>query len=856
MSTSNSNQQQRSLKKRLVLQVAGFVAIAMTLVTVLAALLFSGGLSNQVNELLKNATRSSQMLMEQRIAYLVENTERLTENPFIINGLVDPDGRQTYLPKLTESFAAGRNVVSFVLVDFDGRPVFQTIADIPDYNQSPELRIALARGQRTLFIQQPENQMVIVAPIEYYNTTQGAVVAAFDLAAIVRQNRPHNPQAYYRLIKQGVEIVSHNYDAQIQYIKHQLISSEETPLLQALGLELEVGLPEESYLAPVWWAVLRLLAMGALLILAAIFVSAWIGNSIAQPILALHQRVQQSDLFAASHCSPVGTGDELEALALAFDQRTSELQKTVATLQEREHQLRDAQQMAHLGNWSLDIASGELFWSSEIYEIFGMNPKQFTPTYNNFMGTIHPEDHEMVKHAYNEAVTNNRPYEITHRIIRKSDNAVRYVHERSEEIRDENGKVFRSVGMVQDVTDRILAQQEVNAVRHYLQNVFDSMPSILVGVDLDARIINWNSEAQRISGLSQDEALGRDIQQALPMLATQTDRIQQAIGKQKPEKISRQLYTMSGKHRYADIMIYPLMDNSTNGAVIRIDDVTERVRMEEMMMQTEKMMSVGGLAAGMAHEINNPLGGMLQGLQNIGRRLSPDLKRNREVAEALGVDLKKMNSYLEQREIFHFMEGMVDAGKRAADIVANMLRFSRKPVMEFEAVELHELIDRTLELAAVDYDLKKKYDYRNIELVREYDPQLPPAACISSEIQQVLLNLLRNAAQALYRNQERRESTRITIRTTRDGNMARIEVADNGPGIDEETCKRVFEPFFTTRPTGEGTGLGLSVSYFIVHDEHHGQMEVMSEPGKGACFIIKLPLSEITTSTVKPQHFN
>ncbi len=840
---SSNTPQQRSLKQRLVLHVSGFVAIAMTLVTVLAAALFSGGLNNQVNELLKNATRSSQMLLEQRIAYLLENTEKITENPFVINGLVDPEGRQTYLPKLAQYFSAGRDVVSFSLVDFDGGPVFQTTETIPDYNRSSQLRTALARGQRTLYIQGPEHQMIIVAPIEYYNTTQGAVVVAFDLEAVSKRNRPRDPEASYKLFMHGQEIVSHNQNAETRYIKHRLTSSEEAPLLQTLGLELEIGLPESSYLAPVWEAIIRLLAMGALLTIAAVFISAWIGNGIAKPILTLYQRIKQSDQLGLSHCSPLGTDDELETLALAFDQRTAEIQKTVEALQERELQLRDAQMMAKLGNWSLDIQTGELFWSDEIYEIFGMDAGQFEPSYEAFIETIHPEDRDMVEHAYTEAVKNNMPYEISHRIIRKSDNAVRYVHELSEEIKDKNGVTYKSVGMVQDVTDRIVAQKETETIRHYLQNVFDSMPSILVGVDLAGCITNWNSEAQRFSGIEPDKALGSELGQVFPMFSAQIPAILKATGNQKRTKIAQQIYWASGRQHFADIMIYPLVADIASGAVIRIDDVTERVRMEEMMMQTEKMMSVGGLAAGMAHEINNPLGGMLQGLQNIGRRLSPELAKNRELADALGIDLEKLQIYLKQRDIFHFMEGMEDAGKRASEIVANMLRFSRKPVMELEAVDMHELIDRTLELASVDYDLKKKYDYRNIKLVREYDPQLPPVSCISSEIQQVLLNLLRNAAQALYRNIDSGSPPpSITIRTAHEGNMVRIEVEDNGPGITEQTRKRVFEPFFTTRPTGEGTGLGLSVSYFIIHEEHHGTMDVTSEPDKGACFIIRLPL--------------
>ncbi|MEJ1355511.1 MAG: PAS domain S-box protein [Candidatus Sedimenticola sp. (ex Thyasira tokunagai)] len=385
-------------------------------------------------------------------------------------------------------------------------------------------------------------------------------------------------------------------------------------------------------------------------------------------------------------------------------------------------------------------------------------------------------------------------------------------------------------------------ETELDEVRHYLQNVIDSMPSALVAVDVDGKIIHFNTEAARLSGFSMEEASGRLVDHVLPQLSLQMERIKETLRARKPQRLMRQPQQLENETRFSDVVVYPLVANNVTGAVIRIDDVTDRVRMEEMMVQTEKMMSVGGLAAGMAHEINNPLGGILQGLQNIKRRLSPELPRNREAAERLGVDLEKVQDYLAEREVIHFIQGMSEAGQRASEIVSNMLQFSRRTDTQRESEEITALIERTLELATVDYDLKKKYDFRNIEISREYAADLPRVPCIASEMQQVLLNLLRNAAQALYDQKERTEPARITIRTKAEGAMARIDVVDNGPGMDQETSKRIFEPFFTTRPPGLGTGLGLSVSYFIISEQLGGKMSVDSIPGKGTNISIFLPL--------------
>jgi signal transduction histidine kinase len=207
----------------------------------------------------------------------------------------------------------------------------------------------------------------------------------------------------------------------------------------------------------------------------------------------------------------------------------------------------------------------------------------------------------------------------------------------------------------------------------------------------------------------------------------------------------------------------------------------------------------------------------------------------------LGLDLNTMRLYLEQRGIFNFLEGIREAGSRAGRIVADMLAFSRRSDTRFIPVLVTEMLDTVIRLAASDYDLKKNYDFRQIEIVRDYDPQLDKIYCDRTEIEQVLLNLIKNAAQALTKA-VKNQPARITLRTRKESKKARIEVEDNGPGMDEATRRRVFEPFYTTKPAGIGTGLGLSVSYFIITEQHHGEINVSSTPGQGACFTIRLPL--------------
>jgi signal transduction histidine kinase len=171
-----------------------------------------------------------------------------------------------------------------------------------------------------------------------------------------------------------------------------------------------------------------------------------------------------------------------------------------------------------------------------------------------------------------------------------------------------------------------------------------------------------------------------------------------------------------------------------------------------------------------------------------------------------------------------------------------MLHFSRPSDARMAPTALDALLDKTVALAAHDYDLRKKHDFREIEIVRDFEANLPSVACVATEIGQVVLNLLRNASQAFGPDRAKASAPRITLRLRRESHHLRIEVEDNGPGMDEETRKRVFEPFFTTKDVGVGTGLGLSVSYFIITSHHQGTMTVDSAPGQGARFTMRLPL--------------
>jgi PAS domain S-box-containing protein len=394
-----------------------------------------------------------------------------------------------------------------------------------------------------------------------------------------------------------------------------------------------------------------------------------------------------------------------------------------------------------------------------------------------------------------------------------------------------------------EVQVRSKIEKKLTGFQNYLNSIIDSMPSALIALDEQLYVTQWNQEASALSGTRLDEALNQPIYLAFQPLKPYLPQIRAAVEQHTVERIERVTWFKDDEAKHYALTFYPLMGGAGRGVVIRIDDITQRLSLEEMMVQSEKMLSVGGLAAGMAHEINNPLGAILHNVQNIRRRLSPDLPKNLEHAEQTGVELGTVNRYLQSREVPQLLDGIQQAGARAAKIVTHMLSFSRRSNRQMAPCDLPALIDQAVEIAGNDFDLTIGFDFKGQAIIRQFDPQLGPVPGTANELEQVLLNLLKNAAQAIHLRGDDSEPGRIILRTRLNPPWAEIQVEDNGIGMSENVRKRTFEPFFTTKEIGQGTGLGLSVSYFIITNNHKGQMEVHSTLGQGTCFTLRLPLA-------------
>lgn len=428
--------------------------------------------------------------------------------------------------------------------------------------------------------------------------------------------------------------------------------------------------------------------------------------------------------------------------------------------------------------------------------------------------------------------------------VKHKDGSFRWVNFNIRKTFGPNGDTILE-GAIIDITERKNAEMELRRMRKYLSNVLDSMPSILVGVDREGHVNLLNKTAEEYAGVTSENAFGRNLTEIFPWLEPFAEMIQQSIHEQVPRYASKVMRHDKGKTHYEDITIFPLSPDVSKEAVVRVDNVSRSVQMEKMMLQSEKMMSLGGLAAGMAHEINNPLAAVIGFTHNIKKRISPESNKNKRVAEECGMTIEALNSYLEKRDITTMISGISESGERAANIVSNMLDFSRKS--EPSGAGRHKVADllhQAIGLASNVYDMQKQFDFRSITVTREYADDLPEVLCDGNEMQQVFLNLLKNGVEAMAEKDYGEEKPTFILRTYQKDSMVITEIEDNGPGMPEHIRRRILEPFFTTKPVGKGTGLGLSVSYFIVTDLCKGCMEVQSEEGNWTRFTIGLPIAD------------
>ena len=357
---------------------------------------------------------------------------------------------------------------------------------------------------------------------------------------------------------------------------------------------------------------------------------------------------------------------------------------------------------------------------------------------------------------------------------------------------------------------------EFERLKEFNENIVESINVGILALDLDERIESWNAQMEAMYALSRAEAIGQELRSVFPaefVDALDTFRNEQGVH----HLYKFPLTTRAGEMRTANIAIAPLLsrDFVSVGRIILVDDITERVSLETQLAQSDKLSSIGLLAAGVAHEINTPLAVISSYAQMLSKQLKGD--------ERLGPVLDKI----------------IQQSFRAAEIANGLLNFSRTSTTEFRDTNLNQVIRDTLSL------LEHQFKTAQIIVDLELTESLPAIHGNPGKLQQVFLNLLLNAKEAMPGGGRLRVATQINSPEGQSSYVAAL-VADSGSGIAPEHLKRIYDPFFTTktlvRPGDRrGTGLGLSVSYGIIQ-EHAGKIHVESAVGAGTTFHLEFPL--------------
>jgi two-component system, NtrC family, sensor kinase len=352
--------------------------------------------------------------------------------------------------------------------------------------------------------------------------------------------------------------------------------------------------------------------------------------------------------------------------------------------------------------------------------------------------------------------------------------------------------------------------EELIRLKEFSENIIESVNVGILVVDFDGRITTWNSALEEMFGIARERALRRNVRDILDRDLIET--IQNVIGQEGWSlRDTRHIYkynasTEDGRPLTLNVSLAPFeaARGVVTGTLVVIENVTERAQLEEQLVQREKLSSIGLLAAGVAHEVNTPLAGISSYTQMLLQQV-PETDSKRKMLEKIQTQTL-----------------------RASGIVNNLLNFSRTGDTQFREIDLNRVLDDTLQL------LEPQLRNSKFEIARNYGAELPAAYGNASKLQQVFMNLVLNARDAMP------AGGRLTINTRLVDTSLVVDLRDTGIGIAPENIARIYDPFFTTKEVGQGTGLGLALSYGIIQ-EHSGRIFVESRPGEGTHFTIKLP---------------
>ena len=575
------------------------------------------------------------------------------------------------------------------------------------------------------------------------------------------------------------------------------------------------------------------------------------------------------------------TGDEIETLSDAFNTMITGMVEKTDALRQSEARYAKAEAMTHMGHWQLELPSGTMSWSDEMYRIFGLELRGFDGTLDAFAHFIHPEDRAVFRNALDEALEKKTGYDIEHRICRP-DTGVVFIRNEAEAVLDEKGDPVRIMGSVRDITRRKKTEEALKRSRDFYLTLFEGFPALIWQSGTDSLFNFFNRTWLEFTGRTFEQEAGYGWTEQIHPDDREAflSSYRHVFHARMPFEAEFRLRRSDGMYRWMVAVgrAFNDIDGTFSGFIGSCYDITWKKEIEErllrlqeeekglieaknrqlqsayadlkalqsQLLQQEKMSSIGQLAAGVAHEINNPVGFIISNLGTLRKyshRMSSFIQVQADVLEKVFARVpeaasirEELNSSSRAAKIDYIRDDMenlisesLDGAERVKRIVQDLKGFSRIDEAESTMADINAGLDSTINIVwnEIKYKVAVHRDFGAIPLTK----------CNPGQLNQVFMNMLINAAQAIPERGE------IRIRTRAGQGSIFIAISDTGTGIPPEKIGRIFDPFFTTKDVGKGTGLGLSIAYDIVK-KHDGEITVQSEEGKGTMFTVTIPVVE------------
>ena len=547
----------------------------------------------------------------------------------------------------------------------------------------------------------------------------------------------------------------------------------------------------------------------------------------------------------------------LEASNERLQQEIAERKRVAETLRESERRFREVLENIHLLAVSLDVEGRITFCNDFLLDVTGWGRDEVLG--HDWFSVFAPRERRQAgRRAYLDEVTGGEIEIHGEEEIVTCFGKTNLISWDNTLLRDPQGKVTGVTKIGRDIGLRRKMERELREASAEMELLIASIPSILVELSGENRVIRWNSAAERILGVPAEDVMGMPFHEC----ALQWDwkRMSEGLAACLQQGAPLRLHDVGfvrpdGKERLLGLVISPIKNelDEQKGSLILGSDNTDRRLLERQLAQAQKLESIGQLAAGIAHEINTPtqyVGDNTRFLLNAFTDLEELLDRYAAVPEDIRAgkpidDLVREMAEVEEKadleylreEIPKAIRQSLEGVERVSKIVGAMKEFSHPGTTEKAAIDINRAIESTITVA------RNEWKYL-AEMVTDFDPAMPLIFCLPGEFNQVTLNMIINAAHAISETLagDRERKGTIAISTRNLGDRAEIRISDTGSGIPEEIRSRIFDPFFTTKEVGKGTGQGLAIAHSVIVDKHGGTIDFETETGKGTTFIIHLPI--------------